>query len=100
VDIDLSHLDKNCLEALMPFQVEGVKYNSKINCLFLTILNSVNIYRFCISKDGRALLADDMGLGKTIQALAVADYYKKDWPLLIVCPSSVRYKSHQWSQIV
>jgi hypothetical protein len=48
--------------------------------------------RFCIAKNGRALLADDMGLGKTIQALAVADYYKNDWPLLIVCPSSVRYK--------
>lgn len=32
-----------------------------------------------------------MGLGKTIQALAVASAYQKDWPLLIVCPSSVRF---------
>ena len=32
-----------------------------------------------------------MGLGKTIQALGIAHYYKEDWPLLIVSPSSVRY---------
>ena len=32
-----------------------------------------------------------MGLGKTIQAIAVAYYYKEEWPLLIVVPSSLRY---------
>lgn len=31
-----------------------------------------------------------MGLGKTIQAIAIAVYYKADWPLLIICPSSLR----------
>ena len=31
-----------------------------------------------------------MGLGKTIQALAIASYYQEDWPLLIICPSSLR----------
>lgn len=30
-----------------------------------------------------------MGLGKTIQAIAVALYFKEDWPLLIVAPSSL-----------
>ena len=29
-------------------------------------------------------------LGKTIQAIATAAYYANDWPLLVVCPSSVR----------
>ena len=29
-------------------------------------------------------------LGKTIQAIAIAAYYADDWPLLVVCPSSVR----------
>jgi hypothetical protein len=29
-------------------------------------------------------------LGKTIQAIAVASYYAADWPLLVVCPSSLR----------
>nr|CAD7397266.1 unnamed protein product [Timema poppensis] len=47
--------------------------------------------RFGLSKCGRCLLADDMGLGKTIQALGIMHYYRGDWPLLIVCPSSVRY---------
>lgn len=31
-----------------------------------------------------------MGLGKTVQALTIARYYMDDWPLLIVCPSSLR----------
>lgn len=32
-----------------------------------------------------------MGLGKTIQAIAISYYYRKEWPLLIVVPSSLRY---------
>lgn len=32
-----------------------------------------------------------MGLGKTIQALGIAHYYYENWPLLIVCPSSMRF---------
>ncbi|XP_067891149.1 DNA annealing helicase and endonuclease ZRANB3 isoform X2 [Heterodontus francisci] len=32
-----------------------------------------------------------MGLGKTIQAIAVAYFYKKEWPILIVVPSSLKY---------
>lgn len=45
---------------------------------------------FCVERGGRALLGDEMGLGKTVQALAVAAYYSNEWPLLIVCPSSLR----------
>lgn len=30
------------------------------------------------------------GLGKSLQALSVAAYYHEDWPLLIICPSSLR----------
>ncbi|CAB1346838.1 unnamed protein product [Coregonus sp. 'balchen'] len=40
---------------------------------------------------GRLLLADDMGLGKTVQAICIAAYYRKEWPLLVVAPSSVRF---------
>ena len=38
-------------------------------------------------------IADDMGLGKTIQALATAAAFKRagEWPLLVVCPSSMRF---------
>ncbi|KAE9550842.1 hypothetical protein FO519_005946 [Halicephalobus sp. NKZ332] len=39
---------------------------------------------------GRILIADEMGLGKTVQALGLAFYYRSEWPLLIVCPASVK----------
>ncbi|XP_076287420.1 SWI/SNF-related matrix-associated actin-dependent regulator of chromatin subfamily A-like protein 1 [Lasioglossum baleicum] len=76
-DIDLSQIDSHLLSQLMPFQREGICYG--------------------ISKGGRCLVADDMGLGKTIQALGIAHYFKQDWPLLIVVPSSVRY---QWAEAI
>lgn len=46
---------------------------------------------FAINRSGRILLADDMGLGKTIQALAIANYYKLEYPLLILSPASLCY---------
>uniref|UniRef100_A0A671YZ75 Zinc finger RANBP2-type containing 3 n=1 Tax=Sparus aurata TaxID=8175 RepID=A0A671YZ75_SPAAU len=32
-----------------------------------------------------------MGLGKTVQAIAVAYAFRKEWPLLVVVPSSLKY---------
>ena len=43
-----------------------------------------------IELGGRLLIADEMGLGKTVQALGLAFYYRSEWPLLIVCPASVK----------
>lgn len=58
-------------DALMPFQQDALV--------------------FAVShRQGRVLIADDMGLGKTLQAMAIALYYRVQWPLLIICPSSVR----------
>uniref|UniRef100_A0A7N6F750 SWI/SNF-related matrix-associated actin-dependent regulator of chromatin subfamily A-like protein 1 n=1 Tax=Anabas testudineus TaxID=64144 RepID=A0A7N6F750_ANATE len=42
-------------------------------------------------QESRLLLADDMGLGKTVQAICIAAYYRNEWPLLVVAPSSVRF---------
>lgn len=61
----------------MPFQRQGICFGIRMN--------------------GRCIIADDMGLGKTIQALGIANYYKDNWPLLIVTPSSVRY---QWMDAI
>lgn len=44
---------------------------------------------FGIHLGGRFLLADEMGLGKTLQALMVAYHYRYEWPMLILCPSSL-----------
>ncbi|KAM4608367.1 SWI/SNF-related matrix-associated actin-dependent regulator of chromatin subfamily A-like protein 1 [Polymixia lowei] len=70
-EADLSSIDPSLTRSLMPFQREGVN--------------------FAVSKEGRLLLADDMGLGKTVQAICIAAYYMKEWPLLVVAPSSVRF---------
>eukprot|EP00971_Amphidinium_carterae_P280869 5576040-Amphidinium_carterae.1 len=43
-----------------------------------------------VQKDGCILLADEMGLGKTLQAIGIAYEYPQQWPVLVVCPSSVR----------
>uniref|UniRef100_A0A914XT79 SWI/SNF-related matrix-associated actin-dependent regulator of chromatin subfamily A-like protein 1 n=1 Tax=Panagrolaimus superbus TaxID=310955 RepID=A0A914XT79_9BILA len=43
-----------------------------------------------IANNGRILIADEMGLGKSVQALGLAFYYRTEWPLLIVSPSSVK----------
>ncbi|KAK3611454.1 hypothetical protein CHS0354_032734 [Potamilus streckersoni] len=64
-------LPAKLVKTLMPFQREG-------------IINAVQ-------KNGRCLIADEMGLGKTIQAISVAYYYRNEWPLLIIVPSSLRY---------
>ncbi|XP_026321507.1 SWI/SNF-related matrix-associated actin-dependent regulator of chromatin subfamily A-like protein 1 isoform X2 [Hyposmocoma kahamanoa] len=68
--IDLSPIESTLRNKLMPFQEDGV--------------------RFGIARRGRCMIADDMGLGKTFQALAIASYYKHNWPLLIGTTSSMR----------
>uniref|UniRef100_A0AAY4C7P2 SWI/SNF-related matrix-associated actin-dependent regulator of chromatin subfamily A-like protein 1 n=1 Tax=Denticeps clupeoides TaxID=299321 RepID=A0AAY4C7P2_9TELE len=70
-EADLSSVDSSLTCSLMPFQRDGVN--------------------FAVSRGGRLLLADDMGLGKTVQAICIAAYYRKEWPLLVVAPSSVRF---------
>lgn len=59
--------------------------------------NVVLLFSFSIRHDGRVLIADDMGLGKTIQAICVACYYRTEWPLLVITPSSLRIT---WQQVI
>ncbi|KAK2196288.1 bifunctional Helicase [Babesia duncani] len=58
---------------LKPFQLDGIKFG--------------------LERNGKILIGDEMGLGKTLQALGICACYTQDWPLLIVCPSSLRF---QW----
>ena len=44
-----------------------------------------------IAMNGRLLLADEMGLGKSITSLAIMSHYMSEWPLLILCPASLRH---------
>eukprot|EP00559_Dactyliosolen_fragilissimus_P005494 CAMPEP_0184872242 /NCGR_PEP_ID=MMETSP0580-20130426/41171_1 /TAXON_ID=1118495 /ORGANISM="Dactyliosolen fragilissimus" /LENGTH=1184 /DNA_ID=CAMNT_0027375001 /DNA_START=422 /DNA_END=3976 /DNA_ORIENTATION=- len=53
--------------------------------------NTINATNAKGSGQGRILLADEMGLGKSITALAIMLAYKCEWPLLILCPASLRY---------
>lgn len=48
-----------------------------------------------LKKQGRILIGDEMGLGKTLQALSIITYFRKEWPVLVICPSSIRF---QWYQ--
>ncbi|XP_057292438.1 SWI/SNF-related matrix-associated actin-dependent regulator of chromatin subfamily A-like protein 1 isoform X2 [Hydractinia symbiolongicarpus] len=72
---DIGAIEPDILETLYPFQRKGVL--------------------FSVEKNGRVLIADDMGLGKTVQAIALASYYKNEWPVLVLCPSSVKMS---WQQ--
>ncbi|NXC28279.1 ZRAB3 endonuclease, partial [Campylorhamphus procurvoides] len=71
VDAKLSFLPERLRKKLLPFQEKGIM--------------------FALQRSGRCMIADEMGLGKTIQAIAISYYYKSEWPLLIVVPSSLRY---------
>lgn len=71
----LNSIESALINTLLPFQKDGV--------------------HFGISKQGRCLIADEMGLGKTYQALALADFYRNDWPLLICTTAIVR---ETWSK--
>eukprot|EP00033_Pygsuia_biforma_P002088 GCRY01002318.1.p1 GENE.GCRY01002318.1~~GCRY01002318.1.p1 ORF type:complete len:677 (+),score=146.03 GCRY01002318.1:317-2347(+) len=64
------YLPSAFLQTLFPFQKEGI-------C-------------FGLARHGCCIVGDEMGLGKTLQGLGVAACYPHEWPLLVVCPSSLR----------
>uniref|UniRef100_A0A0K0FM83 SWI/SNF-related matrix-associated actin-dependent regulator of chromatin subfamily A-like protein 1 n=1 Tax=Strongyloides venezuelensis TaxID=75913 RepID=A0A0K0FM83_STRVS len=66
-----ARIEKTLLDRMFPYQLRGLEFG--------------------LSKHGKVYIADEMGLGKSIQGLALARYYKSEWPLIIVCPAAVRY---------
>lgn len=70
-DPDFDQTPLNLKLALYNYQKAGVSYG--------------------ITKNGRFLLGDDMGLGKTPQGIALAAHYKKDWPVIVLAPSSLLF---------
>ncbi|CDW72220.1 snf2 family n-terminal domain containing protein [Stylonychia lemnae] len=67
----LLNLPKNLQVSLYNFQKVGVQFG--------------------IDHHGRCLIGDEMGVGKTIQAISISYLYMKDWPILIITPSSLRF---------
>jgi len=67
----VEQLPEKLLKALYKFQVDGINFGIAHHCRFL--------------------LADEMGVGKTIQAISLAYIYRDSWPVLIVCPGSMKY---------
>ena len=73
-----------------------ISENKTINDLSPIFLNNLYEFQkegvlFGIEKNGRFLLADEMGIGKTVQAIAICTIFKENWPVLIICPSSLKY---------
>lgn len=66
----LSEIEPTLVNSLTEFQKEGVLFG--------------------IARHGRLLIGDDMGLGKTRQALAIADFFKENFPMLIVTNATTR----------
>ncbi|NXS21538.1 ZRAB3 endonuclease, partial [Mystacornis crossleyi] len=75
VDAELSFLPERLRKKLLPFQEKGIIFALQRKTSGFDVV----------------LFFSQMGLGKTIQAIAISYYYKNEWPLLIVVPSSLRY---------
>ena len=67
----LNDLPKTLLKSLYRFQKQGILFG--------------------IKKFSRLLIADEMGVGKTVQAIGLSCLYQKDWPVLVICPSSLKF---------
>ena len=75
---------------------KDVQNSPKLNDLPKALLN--RLYRFQkqgiifgIKKYSRLLIADEMGVGKTVQAIGLSCLYQQDWPVLVICPSSLKF---------
>lgn len=83
----------NASKVLIDYENESMK--SIFNLPSSMLSNLYNFQKegieFAIKKGGRFLLADEMGVGKTIQAIGVSAMFQEEWPVMILCPSSLKY---------
>ena len=75
---------------------EDIKNPKKINDLPKSLLKHLYHFQkqgiiFGIKKYSRLLIADEMGVGKTVQAIGLSCLYQQDWPVLVICPSSLKF---------
>ena len=75
-------------------QIQNCSYSAAVKRLLCQLL--LFNFRYGVRNNGRLLIADDMGLGKTIQAITLALYYRSDWPLLVIAPSSIKVS---WAKV-
>ncbi|KAG2372651.1 hypothetical protein C9374_013659 [Naegleria lovaniensis] len=86
--IDLSNVDALCEE--LNFKEKLPKYvNSKLRPF------QKQGIAFAVKRNGKVLFGDEMGVGKTLQGFSTMYYFKEDWPLLIICPASLK---HNWGK--
>ena len=74
-----SNLDKipaNLLSQLLPYQKQGIL--------------------FALERNGKVMLCDEAGLGKTVQAIGISCCYKDEWPIIVICPASLR---QHWADV-
>jgi SWI/SNF-related matrix-associated actin-dependent regulator 1 of chromatin subfamily A len=85
--LDLSgvKIDTELLQelGLMPFQIDGVK--------------------FLEQRNGTGIIGDEMGLGKTVQTLGYMFLHPELFPIIIVCPASLKLnwakEAEEWLDI-
>jgi SWI/SNF-related matrix-associated actin-dependent regulator of chromatin subfamily A-like protein 1 len=70
----------------MDYKIEETIGSGLYNSLFPYQREGV---RMAIARRGRLIIADEMGLGKSIQAIAIAAYFRREWPMLILAPASM-----------
>ncbi|CUV06007.1 unnamed protein product [Cryptosporidium hominis] len=95
VDSPDCNLCKGCI-------YDSICYNSlnHLKCNYPGLYSSLRPFQKVgilvgLKKHGRVLIGDEMGLGKTLQALSIITYFRQEWPVLVICPSSIRF---QWYQ--
>ena len=94
-EVELSDLPRFLSQILIEFHKPKANQSPELASLPGSLLSSMYEFQkegvqFIINKGGRGLIGDEMGVGKTLQAIASAFLYSHEWPLLVICPASLK----------